>query len=125
MSHRTTAPATGRAVAAMHEVGLVQQVIEIVTEASGDARIRRIVLQIGKLSAVLPDAIRFAFDVVSEGTAAEGAILEIVELPGLGRCRACGAEVVLERPFGQCACGGTDLDWISGDELRIKEMELV
>jgi hydrogenase nickel incorporation protein HypA/HybF len=33
--------------------------------------------------------------------------------------------VPLERPFGRCDCGGTDLDWIAGDELKIREMEVV
>jgi hydrogenase nickel incorporation protein HypA/HybF len=40
-------------------------------------------------------------------------------------CRACGGRVELLRPFGRCACGGTDLDWQSGEELRIKELEVV
>jgi hypothetical protein len=36
-----------------------------------------------------------------------------------------GAEVMLDRPFGRCACGSSDLDWISGEELRVREMEVV
>ena len=55
----------------------------------------------------------------------EGAELEIIETPGLACCRACNSDVVLERPFGRCQCGATDLEWRSGDELRIREMEVV
>lgn len=109
----------------MHEVGITSEVIEIVCERAGGARISRIVLEIGKLSTVLPDAVRFCFELCAEGTAAEGATLEIIEKPGLGRCRACGTDVQLDQLLGQCACGSTDLEWISGEELRIKEMELV
>jgi hydrogenase nickel incorporation protein HypA/HybF len=108
----------------MHELGITQEVVEIVCSRAGDARIQRIVLQIGKLSAVLPDAVRFCFAVCAEGTAAEGAELEILEPAGLGRCRSCGGEVPLERPFGQCGCGSSDLEWLSGDEVRITSMEL-
>jgi hydrogenase nickel incorporation protein HypA/HybF len=108
----------------MHELGITQEIVALVTERSGGARVRRIVLEIGKLSAVLPDAVRFCFELCSEGTAAEGACLEIREPPGRARCRACGAEVVLDRPFGRCACGGSDLEWLSGEELKIKEMEV-
>jgi hydrogenase nickel incorporation protein HypA/HybF len=108
----------------MHELGLTQEIIAIVTEHSQGARVRRVVLEIGKLTAILPDAIRFCFELCSEGTAAEGACLEIVELPGRARCRACSAEVVLERPYGQCACGCSDLDWLAGDEFKIKDMEV-
>jgi hydrogenase nickel incorporation protein HypA/HybF len=60
----------------------------------------------------------------TEGTVAEGAELEIVEIPGLATCRACGGSVTLDRPFGRCVCGGSDLEWLSGEELRIREMEV-
>ena len=108
----------------MHELGLAQQVVEICAAASGGDRITRIVLEIGRLSAVLPDAMRFCFDAVTEGTVAEGAVLEIVEIPGLGRCRACGRETEVDRPFARCECGETDFEWLAGDELRIKAMEV-
>jgi hydrogenase nickel incorporation protein HypA/HybF len=108
----------------MHELGITQEIVAIVSEHSRGAKVRRVVLEIGKLSAVLPDAVRFCFELCSEGTAAEGAKLEILETPGRARCRQCGAEVLLERPFGRCACGNTDLEWLSGEELRIKEMEV-
>ena len=108
----------------MHELGIVQQVVEIVAEASGGARVRRIVLEIGKLSTVLPDAVRFCFDLATEDTVAEGAELEIIETPGRARCLACAAEFTLDQPFGRCRCGSTDLEWLAGEELRIKAMEV-
>jgi hydrogenase nickel incorporation protein HypA/HybF len=64
--------------------------IDLMTEHARCARVKRIVLEVGKLTAVLPDAIRFCFDVCSAETVAEGAELEIVETPGQARCRACG-----------------------------------
>jgi len=108
----------------MHELGITQEIIAIVSERAQGASVKRIVLEIGKLSAVLPDAVRFCFDLCSEGTPAQGAQLEIIETPGRARCRQCAADVVLERPFGQCACGSTDLEWLAGEELKIKEMEV-
>ncbi len=109
----------------MHELGIAMRVVELAAESSGGSRVRRIVLEVGKLSAVLPDALRFCFEAAAEGTAAEGARLEIVEVPGIARCRACGGQVELSRPFGRCECGNSDLEWLSGEELRIKEMEVV
>jgi hydrogenase nickel incorporation protein HypA/HybF len=108
----------------MHELGIAQELVEIAAESSGGARILRVVVEVGMLAAVLPDALRFCFDVASAGTRAEGAELQIVEVPGLALCRACGGRVELRQPFGRCACGGTDLDWKSGEELRIKELEV-
>jgi hydrogenase nickel incorporation protein HypA/HybF len=109
----------------MHELGIAQEVVAIVAEHAGEARVMRVVLEIGRHALILPDSIRFCFDLCSEGTVAQGAELEIREVPGRALCRECGAEVVLEQPFGLCACGGCDLEWLSGDEIKIKEMEIV
>ena len=109
----------------MHEMAITQEIVEILRARAGERRVRRVVIEIGKLSAVEPEAVRFCFDLCAEGTPAEGAALEILEPPGRARCRACGGEVELERPFGRCGCGSTDLDWISGEELKVREMEVV
>ncbi len=109
----------------MHELAIAEEVVALVAARTNGARVTRVVLEIGRLCAVLPDAMRFCFDLATEGTAAEGARLEILESPGRGRCRACGADVVLERPFARCRCGGSDLEWLAGEELRIKEVTLI
>jgi hydrogenase nickel incorporation protein HypA/HybF len=109
----------------MHELGIAMRVVELALESSGGARVERIVLEVGKLATVLPDALRFCFDAAAEGTAAEGARLEIVEVPGLAKCRSCGGSVELLQAFGRCECGSSDLEWVSGEELRIAEMEVV
>lgn len=108
----------------MHELAVTQEIVEVVCERAGTARVMRVVLEIGKLSAVSPDAVRFCFDLCTEGTVAEGAILEILQPAGIARCRECGAQLELDRVFGRCACGCSDLDWLSGEELKIKEMEI-
>jgi hydrogenase nickel incorporation protein HypA/HybF len=66
----------------MHELAIVQGIVETVTERSGGIRILRVVVEIGRRTAVLPDALRFCFDLAAEGTAAEGAQLEILETQG-------------------------------------------
>ena len=109
----------------MHELGIAQEIVALASGRSDGRRIRRIVVEVGVLSAVLPDALHFCFDLATEGTLAEGARLEVVSLPGLARCRACGGSVVLDRPFGRCVCGGTDLEWLQGEELRVREMEVM
>lgn len=109
----------------MHELGITQNILEIVSDHARGATVTRVVLEIGKLSAVLPDAVRFCFELCSQGTEAERAELEIIQTPGLARCRECGAEVKLEQPFGRCDCGSTDLEWLAGEELKVKEIEVI
>lgn len=108
----------------MHELGITQEILQVVGDKAGDRKVKRIVLEIGKLSCVLPDAIRFCFDLCAEGTVAEGAELEILQPAGTGKCRLCGTEFPLEEVLGRCACGSTDIEWLAGEELRIKQMEL-
>ena len=66
----------------MHELAISRNIVAIVGEAAGARRVRRVTLAIGKVSGVMPEAIRFSFEVVAQGTVLEGAALEIRETPG-------------------------------------------
>ena len=76
-----------------------------VAERAAGAKVNVLRLEIGKLSAVMPDAIRFCFDLCAQGTALDGAQLEIIEIPGRGRCRECGEELAMADFLARCACG--------------------
>ena len=76
----------------MHELGITQEIVDIAANHAAGGRVTRVVVEIGRLTAVLPDAVRFCFEACTEGTPIAGAELEIVEVSGRGRCRACGAE---------------------------------
>lgn len=108
----------------MHELGITQNIVAIVSEHAKAKKVLRVVLEIGKLSAILPDAVQFCFDICTQGTVLEGSILEIIEIPGLARCRQCGSEIALDKPFGICNCGSVHLNLITGEELKIKEIEI-
>jgi hydrogenase nickel incorporation protein HypA/HybF len=108
----------------MHELGITRNIVAIVSEHAKGARVKRVALEIGKLSAVMPDAIRFCFDVCSKDTLLEGAELTIHETPGRGRCETCSEELALDQPFGRCGCGSAQVLCIAGNEMKIKEMEL-
>jgi hydrogenase nickel incorporation protein HypA/HybF len=108
----------------MHELSIANGIVEICAERAGTARVIRVRLEIGQLSAVLPDAVRFCFDVCARDTVLEGAALEIVETPGRAVCRDCETEVGLARLVGRCTCGSANLRVIAGEELKIREMEI-
>lgn len=109
----------------MHELAITQETIEAVLARAGAAQVTRVTLEIGRLSAVLPDAVRTCFERCREDTPLRATELTIIETPGVARCTACGAELQLDRPFGRCACGCSDLEWLAGEELRIREMEVI
>ncbi len=112
----------------MHELAVAQSLVEIVEQEArpyGGARVTRIWLRIGRLSAVVPDALRFAFDVITRGGIAEGALLEIEEVPLRIRCHQCREVFVAEDPFMICPrCEGVDVEMVSGRELEIRSMEI-
>lgn len=66
----------------MHELGITRNVVAICAEHAGAAQVMRVTLEIGKLAAVMPDAIRFCFDICAQGTVVEGATLDIIETAG-------------------------------------------
>lgn len=109
----------------MHEMAITQSVVAAVSEYIGDARATRVRLEIGRLSGVVADSVRFCFDLAAGGTALEGALLEIVETPGRAYCRQCQREVDIEDQVPLCECGSADLELLGGHELKIKDVEVV
>lgn len=112
----------------MHELAVAERLLEIVEQEArpyAGARVVRISLKIGQLSAVVPDALRFAFAAISRGGVAENAALEIEEVPLSIRCHACAEVFHVEDPFMVCPqCGGCDVELVSGRELEITSMEI-
>jgi hydrogenase nickel incorporation protein HypA/HybF len=108
----------------MHELGVTQEVIDVVLARVNGARVTRIVLEVGRISTFLPDTIHFCFDLCAEGTPLEGTSLEIVETPGIARCRVCNATIQLESIFGYCVCGSADLEWLSGNDVKVTRIDV-
>lgn len=113
----------------MHEMALCESIVQLLQEqAAGPERYRSVKtvrLEIGQLAGVELAALRFGFDVVSRGTLAENARLEIIERPGQAYCFSCENSVVVRRRFDPCpGCGGYRLQVTGGDQLRVKELEV-
>jgi hydrogenase nickel incorporation protein HypA/HybF len=56
----------------VHELAITESVIEAITDRVGDIKVTRVLLEIGKLSGVVPDAVRFCFDIAADGTPLAG-----------------------------------------------------
>ena len=113
----------------MHEMGIVMEVIRIV-EASipsgtSGSDVERINLKVGKLSAVVPDSLRFCFDVATRETPLKGAKLVIEEIPVTAACNDCRHHWTIENPVFICpACNGSNIEMLSGRELDIESIEI-
>jgi len=109
----------------MHELAITESVVAQVGERLPEARVATVTLEIGRLSGVVADSVRFCFDLCTPGTPLEGARLEIIEVPGAGRCRSCGAPLPLADLVAMCECGSFDVEIVGGQELLIKQVEVV
>ena len=103
----------------MHELAIAEGVVETVTERLPGAKVTRVHLEIGALSGVVADSIRFCFDLATEGTGLAGAELDISEPPARCRCRSCDSEFVPDGPIVLCPCGSPDVAVLSGEQLKI------
>ena len=112
----------------MHEVGLMENALGIALDyAARDqaSRIHKICLRVGSLSGVEPDALRFAFDIVTRNTIAESAQLEITSCPTRCYCAICQAEfepVVLGYECPTCHTWSSSV--LQGKELELASLEV-
>ena len=112
----------------MHEMSLAEGVIQLLDDSAkvnNFTRVKTVWLEIGQLAGVEAEAMRFCFDAVARGSIAEGAVLDIIETPGLGRCFDCKQTVAVTARFEPCPlCGGYSVEVTGGTEMRVKELEV-
>lgn len=109
----------------MHEMSITQSVVEICEKSAAGRRVLSVTLEIGDLSGVVAEAVEFCFDACTRDTLLEGARLVIEQVPGRGECTTCGKEFAVRGYFDPCpGCGAYGIRVVSGEELRVKELEV-
>jgi hydrogenase nickel incorporation protein HypA/HybF len=113
----------------MHEMAIVQSIMDIIeqqAEMYNAKRVVRVSLEFGALTAVLPAAVSFAFEILSKDGIAEGAQLDIKIVPIKVQCKECGNEQIMENYEPFCpVCSSPALNIVEGrDEMRIVSLEI-
>lgn len=112
----------------MHEMSLMMGVMDAVmatASQAGATRVRSITLQIGVMSEVIEDALRFSFEALSEGTVCADAALRIEAVEPSSVCLECGASFSHDRFHRTCpACGSVSTKLVTGREMRIASIEV-
>jgi hydrogenase nickel incorporation protein HypA/HybF len=114
----------------MHEMGIAMQIVEIaVASIPSDlkgAQVKRVNLKVGKLAAVVPESLRFCFQIAIQDTPLRDADLNIEEIPLRVRCADCKAEWNAHEPVFVCRkCNSGSIEMLSGRELDITSIEVV
>lgn len=108
----------------MHEMAITQSVVDAVCEHAAGRRVHSVTLEVGALCAIVPAAMEFCFGLATEGTVADGAMLDVTIRQGAARCRSCAARFVLDDPILLCPCGSADVEVLEGRDMRILSMEV-
>ena len=109
----------------MHEMALAEGILAVVLDAAEGQKVRRIGLQVGRLQMVVPDSLQFSFQLISDGTPAAEAVVEMEEIPVLLRCKECGKETEVNNPPFNCGhCNAFEIEVVSGDQLIVDSVEL-
>ncbi len=113
----------------MHELSLVESILQIIEDyAARDhfTHVNALKLSCGRLSGVDLHCLRFAFEVQSRETRAEGATLELDFLPIVISCLHCGKTIEVPR-FDLCCpeCGAQEVLLMGGtEELQLLELDV-
>ena len=112
----------------MHELGIMTGVLSAVETSARDAgadRVLKVSLSVGVMTEAIEDALRFAFDALSENTLCDGAELEITMIEPRSICSECGHEFTHDRFHVACpACQSGFTQLIQGKELQIDSIEV-
>jgi hydrogenase nickel incorporation protein HypA/HybF len=113
----------------MHEMGIAMQILEIATASIPDdmrnARVEKVNLRVGKLAAIVPESLRFCFEIAAKDTPLSDAVLDIEEIPVVAVCRECHTRWTITEPVFTCKkCKSGAIEIVSGRELDIESIEL-
>jgi hydrogenase nickel incorporation protein HypA/HybF len=112
----------------MHEVSIMQSTLDIAIEQASGRKAKKILglsMRVGQLSGVVPEALRFAFDVLTQGTIAEGASLDVELVSVVCYCSACEKQFDAADMFCECPrCHQTSIQIVRGRELQLKAIEV-
>lgn len=112
----------------MHEMSIAEGIVVSLEESAKQhqfTRVKKVWVEVGRFSGVEIDSLRFAWDVVTRDSLVAGAELDIIEITGIAWCFTCGENKPVANRYDPCpTCGGHQMQVVSGNELKIKEIEV-
>lgn len=112
----------------MHELAVTQSILSIALDNAKkvDAKqITSINLIIGQMASIVDDSVQFYWDIISEGTIALGAKLNITRLPTEMRCFDCGNVFLPGSDTFECpSCKSIRVQVVQGEEMRVESIDV-
>ena len=109
----------------VHELSLCDAIVGTTMKHAEGRPVTQVTVRIGHLRQVVPDALRFGWELLTEPTELKGCELVIEQIPATVECRECHALTTLDMPILTCGtCGSFAVTLLSGEEFLIVSMEL-
>jgi hydrogenase nickel incorporation protein HypA/HybF len=109
----------------VHELSLCDAILDTTLKYAHGRPVTQVTVRIGHLRQVVPDALRFGWEVLTEPTELKGCELRVEQVPARVECRECGAETTLDIPVLACGtCGSFEVKLLGGEEFLIVSMEV-
>jgi len=109
----------------VHELSLCDAIVGKAAKHAGGRTVKQVTVRIGHLRQVVPDALQFSWEVVTDSTDLKGAELVIEQVPAVVECTECGERTTLDLPILACgSCQSFEVKLISGEEFLVVSMEL-
>jgi hydrogenase nickel incorporation protein HypA/HybF len=109
----------------MHELAVTESLLQLALHHANGYRVTDLYVVIGQLSSFVDDSVQFYWDIVSEGTLAEGARLHFQRVPAEIKCTNCQHLYRLSGNQMACpTCGSTQARLVSGDEFHLEAIDV-
>jgi hydrogenase nickel incorporation protein HypA/HybF len=109
----------------VHELSLCDAIVGTTTRHANGRAVKQVTVRIGHLRQVVPDALQFGWELLTESSDLKGAELVIEQVPATVACRQCAAETTLDMPILACGtCGSFDVKLLTGEEFLIVSMDV-
>ncbi len=114
----------------MHELGIVMQVVNQVEAVAKENEVKEVVkltLEVGEVSSVVPALFRDCFEWAKKRTEKlNNCELDLVVLEAISYCRSCDRTYSTTEYAKKCPhCGSDDTYLVTGNEIRIKDIEVL
>lgn len=109
----------------MHELSVASAILNTAVKHAAQRPVSLVSLRVGRLRQVVPDSLRFYFEIVTRDTVCEHAELRISEIEVRLRCEDCGREWQPSMLAFRCPdCGASDVAVTTGEELEVDYIEV-
>ncbi len=109
----------------MHELAVTESLLQLALHHAQGCRVTDLYVVIGQLSSFVDDSVQYYWDIISEGTPAQGAKLHFQRVPAEMECTDCEHRYRLSADQMACPlCDSIQVRLVSGDEFYLEAIDV-